>query len=49
MTFCVDADAKAIKVSAFWGQYKREVREDRIDERTGKPIRVSGSATIVAA
>lgn len=40
MTFCVDADAKAIRVSAFWGQYKREVREDRIDERTGKPIRV---------
>lgn len=40
MTFCVDADAKTIKVSALWGQYKREVREDRIDERTGKPIRV---------
>src|SRR5690606_35153352 len=40
MTFCVEADAKAIKVSASWGQYKREVREDRIDERTGRPIRV---------
>ena len=40
MTFCVNAEAKAIKVSAFWGQYKREVREDRIDERTGKPILV---------
>jgi hypothetical protein len=40
MTFCLDTDAKAIKVSAFWGQYKREVREERIDERTGRPIRV---------
>ena len=40
MTFCVDAGAKAIKVIASWGQYKREVREDQIEERTGKPIRV---------
>ena len=28
MTFSVDADTKTIKVSAFWGQYKREVREE---------------------
>ena len=40
MTFSVEGDAKAIKVSAVWGQYKREVREERIDERTGKPTRV---------
>lgn len=40
MTFCVDADATSLKVSASWGQYKREVREEQIDERTGKPIRV---------
>ncbi|WP_417384170.1 DISARM system helicase DrmA [Gimesia sp.] len=40
MTFSVEGDAKAIKVSASWGQYKREVREEQIDERTGKPIRV---------
>lgn len=40
ITFCVDDAAKSVKVSASWGQYKREVREDRIDERTGKPIRV---------
>jgi hypothetical protein len=40
MTFCVDAEAKAFKVTASWGQYKREVREDRINERTGKPLRV---------
>lgn len=39
MTFCVDADAKAIKVSAFWGQYKREVREE-LDDHTGRPKRV---------
>ncbi len=32
MTFCVDGKTKAIAVHAFWGQYKREVREDRIDD-----------------
>ena len=40
MTFSVEGDATAIKVSAVWGQYKREVREEQIDDRTGKPIRV---------
>lgn len=40
MTFAVEGDVKTIKVSAFWGEYKREVREERIDERTGRPIRV---------
>jgi hypothetical protein len=40
MTFSVAADAKAIKVVATWGQYKREVREEQIDDRTGKPIRL---------
>jgi hypothetical protein len=38
MTFCVDADANAFKAAASWGQYIREVRADRIDERTGRPI-----------
>ncbi|MEX1028172.1 MAG: helicase, partial [Candidatus Paceibacterota bacterium] len=40
MTFCVDGDVQSIKVSVSWGQYKREVREDQISERTGNPIRV---------
>jgi len=40
MTFCVEPDVKSIKVSAFWGQYKREVRQERINERTGQPTRV---------
>jgi hypothetical protein len=31
MTFCVDAEAKSIKVSATWGQYKREKREGQTD------------------
>lgn len=30
MSFCVDSEAKAIKVDATWGQYKREKREDVI-------------------
>jgi hypothetical protein len=40
VTFCVDENAQAIKVSATWGQYKREKREDQTDPRTGKVIRV---------
>ena len=40
MTFCVDDAAEVIKVSAFWGQYKREVKQDQDDERTGKPLRI---------
>src|SRR3954469_13252670 len=39
MTFCVDAEAKAIKVSASWGQYKREKREDQTDHK-GKTLLV---------
>jgi hypothetical protein len=39
MTFCVDAEAKSIKVSATWGQYKREKREDQTDYR-GNILRV---------
>ena len=31
MSFCVDGEAKSIKVSATWGQYKREKREDKTD------------------
>lgn len=40
LTFCVDKSAKALKVEARWGQYKREKKEDQIDERTGRPKRV---------
>ncbi len=47
MTFSVEDDAKAIKVSAFWGQYKREVREDQIEERPASRSE-SGSDTLVA-
>jgi hypothetical protein len=38
MTFCVDSEATKIKVTTSWGNYLRESREDRIDERTGRPI-----------
>lgn len=31
MSFCVDGEAKSIKVSGTWGQYKREKREDQTD------------------
>jgi hypothetical protein len=40
LTFCVDKSAKSLKVEARWGQYKREIKEDQIDERTGRPKRV---------
>ncbi len=40
LTFCVDKSAKTLKVEVRWGQYKREKREDQIDERTGRPKRV---------
>jgi len=33
MSFCVDGEAKSIKVSATWGQYKREKREDKTDHK----------------
>jgi hypothetical protein len=36
-TFCVDKSAKALKVEARWGQYKREKKSDQIDEKTGRP------------
>lgn len=36
-TFCVDKSAKALKVEARWGQYKREKKPDQIDEKTGRP------------
>lgn len=39
VTFCVDGDAKSIKVNATWGQYKREKREDQTDHR-GKTLLV---------
>lgn len=40
LTFCVDKSATTLKVEARWGQYKREVKEDQIDDRTGRPLRV---------
>ena len=40
LTFCVDKSARALKVEVRWGQYKREKKEDQIDERTGRPKRV---------
>ncbi|MEI6415040.1 MAG: helicase, partial [Pseudomonadota bacterium] len=40
MTFCVDAGAQSLQVSAHWGQYQRESREEQIDPRTGRPRRV---------
>jgi hypothetical protein len=40
LTFCVAKAAKALRVEARWGQYKREKKEDQIDERTGRPKRV---------
>ncbi len=39
MSFCVGADAQAIEVTAAWGQYKREKREDQTDHK-GNPLRV---------
>ena len=40
LTFSVAEGAEAIEVEARWGQYLREVKEEQIHERTGKPIRV---------
>jgi hypothetical protein len=37
LTFCVRGDVTAIKVTAKWGQYLRERKQDDIDDRTGKP------------
>ena len=36
LTFCVTSDAKALRVSAHWGQYLRERNEEEVDEKTGK-------------
>ena len=33
MTFCVDGEAKSIKVTGLWGQYKREKRVDQTDHK----------------
>ncbi len=41
MTFCVDCDCPSIKVSATWGQYLRETRDDKTDARTGRALKVS--------
>ena len=39
MTFCVEATAKAIYVSASWGQYRREKQEEKTDIH-GKALRI---------
>lgn len=39
MSFCVDSDAKTIRVSGSWGQYKREKREDQVDHH-GKTLKI---------
>lgn len=39
LTFCVDDTESSIRVTATWGQYKREKRDDREDHR-GNPLRV---------
>src|SRR5262249_15709943 len=39
MSFCADRDAKSIKVNATWGQYKREKREEKMDDQ-GKTLLV---------
>lgn len=40
LTFSVAEGVEAIEVEASWGQYLREVKEEQLDERTGKPVRV---------
>ncbi len=40
LTFSVAEGVEAIEVEARWGQYLREVKEEQLDERTGRPIRV---------
>ena len=40
MTFCVEIEAKSIQVTASWGHYKREKREDQISPHSGKTLRV---------
>jgi hypothetical protein len=40
MTFCVDKAVSVLLVEARWGQYKRQTKEDQIDPRTGRPMRV---------
>jgi hypothetical protein len=36
MSFCVANDAKALRISAHWGQYLRERNEEEVDEKTGR-------------
>jgi len=39
MSFCVDSEADSIQVSASWGHYKRETRENQTDHN-GKAVKV---------
>ncbi|WP_457593103.1 DISARM system helicase DrmA [Hydrogenimonas sp.] len=38
-TFCVDGDADRIEVEAEWGRYERTESEEKVDEKTEKPLR----------
>ena len=40
LTFSIAEGVNAIEVEARWGQYLREVNDEQLDERTGKPVRV---------
>lgn len=39
MSFCVDGEARLINVTADWGQYKREKRDEQQDSK-GNPLKV---------
>jgi hypothetical protein len=40
MTFCVDGDAHAFRVTARWGRYSREHSQTATDPKTGNPLLV---------
>lgn len=40
LTFSVTTNTSHLRVEARWGQYLREVKEEQISPKTGKPIRV---------
>jgi len=40
LTFGVDVGAKSLKLTVRWGQYRREVSETLVDQKTGNPKRI---------
>lgn len=40
MTFCVNGETKAIRVTARWGQYLKQESEHLVNEKSGNPKRV---------